>query len=105
MVNDILTAVALPHRAGRFPDPPATPYVVYFDAVEADGPDDMVMILHHDATVELYSLTPAAAAEAEAALEAELKNRGLHWTKQDRYWLGQAQRYQTIYEFTYIEKI
>ena len=104
MIDEILNAAGLPHRAGRFPDPPGEAFAVYFDEVETDGPDGHNMILRHGAMVEIYALTTEAAEEAGAALEAVLDAKGIPWTKQACYWLKQIQRYQVIYEFDYIEK-
>ena len=56
----------------------------------------------HDITVELYE--PAPNDDAEAAIEAALDAAGVEWSKQDRYWLSDVQRYQVLYEFTYITK-
>lgn len=106
MIKQILTAADIPAQPGRFPDPPAASYAIYFDDVEVEGPDPvlgvMPRIYHHDCTVELYELTQDDA--VEAALEAELLARGLSWTKQARYWLVSIQRYQVIYEFSYTSK-
>ena len=102
MLNEILTATALPHKAGRYADPPATTYAITFDEVEASGPDGHNLILQHDCMVELYELQPDDA--AEAAMEAALNARGIPWSKQARYWLNDIKRYQVVYEFTYIEK-
>jgi hypothetical protein len=52
--------------------------------------------------VEVYE--PKKDDTALASLEAQLSARGLHWTKQDRLWIKTEQMYQTIYEFSYIEK-
>lgn len=106
MVNEILTASGIPYRQGRYPDPPAETYGVYFDDITTDeGPDPVPgapMLIRHSPLVELYE--PKADPEAEAALEAEFIARGVSWTKQDRYWLQNVQRYQVIYELDYIEK-
>ena len=105
MINAILTASGIPYRQGRFLSPPAETYAVYFDSHEVSGADPIPgapKIIRHDCTVELYE--PKADTEAEAAFEAALDAQGLNWTKQDRYWLSNAQRYQVIYEFTYNEK-
>lgn len=106
MINEILTASGIPYRQGRYMDPPAQTYGVYFDDITTiEGPDAMPgapLLIRHDAMVELYE--PMADPEAEAALEAELIARGVPWTKQDRYWLQNVQRYQVIYEFDYVEK-
>ena len=102
MVEKILNAAGLRFRKTRFPSPPAGTYAVYIDDVSTDGPDGLNRILIHDYTVELYE--PAPDDEAEAAVEAALDAEGVRWTKQDRYWLQDDQRYQVIYEFTHREK-
>ena len=102
MINDILERAGIPGRRSRFPKPPAGIYAVWLDDITTDGPDGIPAILTHDVTVELYE--PAPDDEKEAALEAELTAAGLQWTKQDRYWLQTEQRYQVLFEFSYIEK-
>jgi hypothetical protein len=110
MIKEILTAAGVQYRQGRHTKPPADTYAVYFDDVERDGADPVTPdtsaglpgIYHHDVRVELYEPKPDD--KTEAAIEAELNARGLPWSKEDRYWLQDAQRYQVIYEFTYTEK-
>jgi|GEM_PF-1029644 len=109
MVEEILTAAGLEHRQGRFIKPPAETYAVYFDDVDVDGPDPLLSgtttlarICRHDVRIELYEPKPDP--NAEAALEAQLDARGVPWTKEDRYWLDDAQRYQVLFEFTYTTK-
>lgn len=102
MIKDILTAAGVPFRRSRFLKPPAKTYAVYLDDVETDGPDGINRIFTHNITVEVYEATPDD--EAEAAIEAAINAQGLRWTKQDRYWLQDVQRYQVIYEFSYIIK-
>lgn len=102
MVNNILTAAGIPHRRGRFTGSKSDIYAVCLDDITTDGPDGMPLILRHDVTVELYEDRPND--EKEAALEKAITEAGLHWTKQDRYWLQTEQQYQVIYEFTYYEK-
>ena len=103
MVEKILTAAGIRERGSRFTKPPAGTYAVWFDDIDTDGPDGMPpCIFTHDVRIELYE--PKKDAAAVAALEAELSAAGLKWTKQDRYWITSEQMYQTIYEFTYIEK-
>lgn len=103
MADEILTAAGVLHRQARFVRLPDETHAVWFDDVSADGPDGYNRIFTHDVLIELYSvkLDP----NAEAAIEAELDERGIHWEKQAAYWLDDVQRYQTIYEFTYISKI
>lgn len=109
MIKDILTASGVEYAQGRFMRAPAGTYAVYFDDVEVDGADPVKTaasvlpgIYTHDVTIELYEPTPDDV--SETAIEAELNARGLPWTKQDRYWLQDLQRYQVIYEFTYYTK-
>ncbi len=102
MVNKILTAAGVKYKRTRFLSPPAGTYAVYMDDVETDGPDGIPAIFTHNYTIEVYEPTPDDA--IEAAIEAQLKAAGVQWTKQDRYWLQDVQRYQVIYEFTHIEK-
>lgn len=102
MIDTILTASGIPYRRARFQKPPSGTYAVYMDDVSTDGPDGLNLIFTHDYTVEVYE--PAPDDSAEAALEQAIDAAGLRWTKQDRYWLNEEQRYQVIYEFTEIEK-
>jgi hypothetical protein len=104
MIVEILTAVGVLFREAQFVRAPsASTYVVYFDDVAADGPDEINRIFTHDISVEFYETE--ADPKTEQSFETELNNRGIKWTKQARYWLDDAQRYQVIYEFSYIEKI
>ena len=103
MVNKILTASGVQFRRSRFPKPPAETYAVYMDDITATGPDHMpARIFTHDIMVELYEPQPDDV--AEAAIEAAITAQGIPWTKQDRYWLQDVQRYQVIYEFSYTVK-
>ena len=105
MLNDILKAASIPSQAARFPDPPAV-HAVYFDSVDADGPDEgSRRIFSHDCTVELYAPTIKKGDTALQKLTAELDARGLSYTTQGWYWLDTIQRYQEVIDFTYIEKI
>lgn len=108
MLNDILTASGIPYRQGRYLNPPAETYAVYFDDLTADGADPVPAagsprIIRHDAMVELYEPRPDP--DAEASIEAALNARGISWTKEDRLWLQNAQRHQVVYNFTYFEKV
>ena len=104
MTNEILTASGVPYRETQvLHDPPKKTYAVYMDDVEVDGGDFENLIKRHSVTIELYELKPDP--DAEAAVERELNARGIKWTKQSRYWLPDVQRYQVIYELSYIEKL
>jgi hypothetical protein len=110
MIETILTAAGVKYRRSRFPSPPAGTYAIFFDDVSAEGadpvspatPGGLPGIYHHDARVEVYEPKPDDA--TEAAIEAELNARGIPWSKEDRYWLQDVQRYQVLYSFSYTSK-
>lgn len=102
-IRNVLAATGLPVRCSRFPGPPAGTYAVYTDSVTTDGPDGIPAVLIHDVTVEIYEAMLDDA--AETAVEQAIAAAGCQWTKQDRYWLQDEQRYQVVYEFTIYEKV
>lgn len=103
MLNDITAATGVPFRETQWVGkPPAETYSIWLDDVTADGSDFDNRIFTHDITLELYEPKPDP--EAEKAIEAWINAAGLKWTKQSRLWLTDAQRYQVVYEFSYIEK-
>lgn len=105
MIKNILDAATIPSQAARFPNPPAL-HAVYFDSIEADGPDlGSSRIFTHNCTVELYAPSIEAGDEALHRLQAEMDARGIRYTTQGWYWLNEIRRYQEVIEFTHIEKI
>lgn len=110
MTPDILTAAGVKHKRNRFPSPPAETYAVWFDDIDTDGPDPIAppipaglpYIELHSVTIELYEPRPDDA--TEAAIEAELRARGIHYEKTDRVWLQDVQRYMVVYTFEYYSK-
>lgn len=111
MIKEILTASGLQHRRGSSPKRlPDSTFVYYFDDVEMDGADRVTpstttglpCIYHHDVRLEVYE--PQADPAAEAALEAQIRARGLTFTKYDREWLSSVQRYLVNYELSYTTK-
>lgn len=104
MIDEIIEGSGLPFRETQWVEKkPDGTYGVWMDDVDADGSDDENLFETHNITAELYEPKPDP--EAEKAFEAQLNARGRKWTKQPRYWLTDAKRYQVIYEFSYIEKI
>ena len=103
MVNEILRGAGIPFRKARYMAKPLPDtYAVYFDDREASGADGVNCFITHNVTIEVYEAKPDD--DSEAAIEAALDELGLEWTCQARYWIASEQRYQVIYEFTYIEK-
>lgn len=110
MTAEILTAAGVKFKKSRFPKPPAETYAVYFDDVEGDGADPVApdtnaglpAVYAHDVMIEVYEPKPDD--KTESAIEAALSSRVSNWSKQDRVWLQDVQRYQVIYEFSYTAK-
>lgn len=107
MIDDILSTAAVNSRQGRHQRPPSGTYAVWFDDHDVTMPDRvdgfiLPYICEHSVRIELYEELPDP--RAEAALEAELRARGLAFEKEDRYWLQDVQRYQVIYTLTYTAK-
>lgn len=110
MIKELLTAAGVVNKQGRFPKPPESTYAVYFDDVEVDAadavsttsPSGVPRIYRHTGRVEVYEPRPDD--KTERAIEAELNARGLPWTKEDRYWLQDVQRYQVLYDFEFFTK-
>lgn len=103
MITELLTSAGLTFRHVRFLKPPQGTYAVWLDNIETDGGDNRESgIFTHNYTVEIYEPAPDDA--AEHALEAALDASGIHYMKQDRYWLQDEQRYQVVYDFTLTNK-
>ena len=107
MIKTILSAAGVEYAQGRFLRMPEGTHAVYFDDIEVETADrtpstTAPRIYHHSVTVEVYEPAPDDA--TETAIEAELDARGIAWSKQDRYWLKDLQRYQTVYDFEYTNK-
>lgn len=102
VIDDILKSVGVPYKETMFQRTPAGDYIVYNIEVDADGSDDENCIFTNAATLEVYE--EKSNPKLETAIEARLNATGLKWSKQSRYWIQEAQRYQVIYEFTWITK-
>lgn len=103
MVTKILQQAGVKYRQARYTAKPLPDtYAVYFDDREVGGADGINCLITHNITIEVYESKPDDA--TELAIERALDFYGLEWTSQARYWLHDEQRYQVIYEFTYIEK-
>ena len=105
MIEEILTAAAVPYQAARFPDPPEI-HAVYFDSINTEGAD-LGPATHavHDCTIELYAPSTKAGDSALARVKAQLDGRGIRYNTQGWYWLDEIRRYQEVVEFSHIEKI
>ena len=86
----------------RFLKPPKTSYCIYLDNFTRRGGDSVNLIKEHNYTIELYSYTTDA--EAEAKIEQALDEYAIPFDKSERYWLDTEQLYQVVYTFDFIEK-
>lgn len=103
MLEGILNAAGVKNRCARFAAPPGGTYAVWFDDVEAMGPDEEPgMLMDHDCTIELYE--ERADDAAERAVEEQLNLRGIAWSKNGRVWIPSEQLYQVVYSFSMLEK-
>ena len=103
MITELLTQTGIKFRHVRFLKPPAGTYAVWIDDVETDGGDNCAPgIYTHNYSVELYAPAPDDA--SEQAIETALSAAGIQYNKQDRYWLQDEQRYQTVYDFSITTK-
>ena len=103
MVTSILSRAGVKYRQSRYTAKPLPEtYAVYFDDREVTGADGVNCLVTHNITIEVYESKPDDV--TEAAIESALDFFGVAWTSQARYWIAEEQRYQVIYEFTYIEK-
>lgn len=106
MVKQILTEAGFiegkTFKECRFITPPKSTYVIYLDSYSNRGADGLNLIKDHDYTIELYSSAPDK--DAELRIENSLDNKGLEYSKNDRYWLESEGLYQVVYSFSFIEK-
>ncbi len=103
MIAELLTQTGIKFRHVRFLKPPHETYAVWIDDIETDGGDNQKSgIFTHNYSVELYAPAPDDA--SEQAIETALDTAGIQYNKQDRYWLQDEQRYQTVYDFIITNK-
>lgn len=111
MIEEILTEAGVAFEQSHFIRKPQGNYAVYFDDIVLDGIDresvvpgqSMPAVRTHNVRIELYE--PVRDDEIEAAVERAMLSRGLAFSKEDRYWLSDAQSYQVIYELNYTDKL
>lgn len=106
MVKNILTGAGFVEgktfKETRFLKPPKSTYCIYLDSYERRGGDTVNLIKDHTYTIELYSYE--ADPDAEANIENQFDLLAIQYSKEERYWINEAQLYQTIYTFNFIEK-
>ena len=103
MIAELLQQTGIRFRHCRFLKPPAGTYAVWTDDIETDGADDCAAaVFTHNYSVELYEDAPDDA--AESAMESALDAAGILYSKEDRYWLQDEQRYQVVYDFSITTK-
>ena len=86
----------------RFIKPPKTSYCIYLHDFTRRGGDSVNLIKENNYTIELYTYTIDA--EAEAKIEQTLDKYAIKFDKSERYWLDSEQLYQVVYTFETIDK-
>ena len=106
MVKKILTGAGFVEgetfTETQFLSPPDTTYAVYLDSFTRRGADGVNLIKEHTYTIELYS--EFGDPGAEARIEAMLDSFAIEYDKDERIWIQSEQLYETVYQFTIIEK-
>lgn len=80
---------------------PSYPYGTYDDIVLIRGNDEKLTIVEHDTSIELY--TDRIDEESEGLIEAWLNQKNFEF-KKSRVWVDSEKHFQSIYEFSFIEK-
>lgn len=87
---------------GCFLKPPALPYVIFNQEHQVSGADNKNCISDRDISVELYS--DKINHEAEQKIEDLLNEKAIGY-KRDRTWIDSERFFQTVYDFSFTEKI
>lgn len=96
----MVASFGFPWRYSHFSKTPSLPYVVYFFPNSNDVYADSVNYVDKRALhIELF--TKAKDPDAEATIEAVLKDKGLTWYKQTDF-LNDELIFQTVYEMEVI---
>ena len=96
-----LNDLSIPFKNLYWVKAPAYPYGIYDDVVLFRGDDERLTIAEHDTTIELY--TERVDEKSEGLIEAWLNNKNFEF-KKTRIWIESEKHFETIYEFSFIEK-
>ena len=102
MLNKILDKIGIPNRESRFIEPPAPPFIVYFDGVQVRGADAVNLLKEHACTLELYTDKPDKTTISK--MESVLDSMGIPYEKSEQVYLKDQSYYMTTFDFDYIEK-
>lgn len=98
-----LNEAGITNRPTVFRKVPHGTFAVYFDSVDNDQSADLINnVRSHDVTIEIYEEKQDF--KARSALEAAMDERDIKWDRADTVWLEEEQYYETIYNFSYIER-
>lgn len=108
ILNDVLDKAGFidgkTYRKTRFVTAPKGTYAIWDVNETYRGTDDFAYVIkQNNFTIELYESIPDE--EAEKRIEKQLIINGLAFTKSEREFVQSEQLYQTIYEFTHLEKM
>jgi hypothetical protein len=85
----------------RFLKPPPLPYIIFTENNDVSGADDKNCIVSRDISIELYGLKVDH--PSEELIEDLLNKKAIEF-KRDRIWLDTEMMFETVYDFTLVEK-
>lgn len=86
----------------RFLKPPALPYIVFSEEMDVNGADNKNCIADRKISIELYS--DKINRVAEQLVENLLNKKSIEY-KKNRIWIESEMFFQTMYDFSLIEKV
>jgi hypothetical protein len=100
-VKTWLESTGLKVSEERFIKPPPLPYIIFTENKDVSGADDRNCIASRDISIELYALKVDHL--SEELIECLLNKMAIGF-KRDRIWLDTEMMFETVYDFTLIEK-
>ena len=86
----------------RFLKPPELPYIIFTEVTNISGADDKNCIADRNISIEHYS--EKISKVSEKRIEDLLNEKAIEF-KKDRTWIESEKFFQTVYNFSLIEKI
>jgi len=101
-IRALLQSLNIPIAEESFYTAPKLPYLIFMESRGVRGADKKNNIADRDVTLEFYADTINPLKEAE--IETILNSIPVEFSR-DRMWLSSEKMYETIYSFTFTEKI
>lgn len=101
-LDNELNTTGIPFKNIYWVKAPSYPYGIFDDVTLFRGDDERLRIAEHETRLELYA--EKVDINSEKKIEEWLKNKNFGF-KRTRYWVESEKHFQTVYEFSFIEKI